>query len=617
MIADREPPCPDLFAGLEPDLRAAFVRAAKLRSVAAGEVVLEYGAPVRDLFVVESGTLHAEILDRHGLPMEVARFGRGDYFGEMAFLRGDAASARVRAVGDAEVWAVPHAVLGWIADRSPSVMRALAVVLARRLSDTDRRLRQLRPGILAVCSAEAGSCAALATAAARSAARQSGRPVILVTAIGPGEQRHIEALPSLAELLDSSSALTVVERFGEGLAPALGVIRASAAELDRARSSGFVQELRRRCELLVVLGPAPEPGVLDGFDDADVRFAIVPEAAPGPSATTPMVLVRERGPLAPAEVHGPQGAGGGLPILRLVNGTAADFEAAVHGQTNEPALSIGWLGRHLIRRKVGLALGAGGSKGYAHLGAVAELREAGVPFDFVAGSSIGAPIAAAVASGFETARIKRMLDRTFSRATVPTFPFHSIFTSRVLRRDMEEYCRGLSFETMTTPLAIVAVDLHRRVEVVFRRGDLARAIVASMAIPGLFRPVRAGGHLLVDGGLLNPVPIATVAAAGADVVIGIKLTSGANADVEPANWRRPRLRLPPIVDNIQNAFEVMQWRIMTDGAARADISIEPQFTGSTGLRDHGRGAEFVEAGRLAARAAMPAIREALPWTGRR
>lgn len=612
---DREPPCPDLFAGLEPDLRATFVRAAKLRGVAAGEVVLEYGAPVRDLFVVESGVLQAEIPDRHGLPMEVARFGRGDYFGEMAFLRGDAASARVRALADAEVWAVPHTVLGWIADRSPTVMRALALVLARRLSDTDRRLRQLRPGILAVCGAEPGSCAALVTAAARSAARQSGRPVILVTTIRPTRQSTAEPLPPLAELLDSPSMLTLVERFGERLEPALASIEASAKDLDRARSSGLIAELRRRCELLVVLGLASEPGVLDGFDDADVRFAVLPEELAA-QATMAAVLVRENGPPVPAGAQGRQGTDGRAPVLRLVTGTEDAFGAMRDDQAGEPGASIGWLGRHLIRRKVGLALGAGGSKGYAHLGAVAELRESGVPFDFVAGSSIGAPIAAAVASGFETARIKRMLDRTFARATVPTFPFHSIFTSRVLRRDMEEYCRGLSFETMATPLAIVAVDMHRRVEVVFRRGDLARAIVASMAIPGLFRPVRAGAHLLVDGGLLNPVPIATVAAAGADVVIGIKLTSGAGADIEPANGRRPRLRLPPIVDNIQNAFEVMQWRIMTDGAARADISIEPQFTGPSGLRDHGRGAEFVEAGRLAARAALPAIREALPWTGR-
>ena len=169
----------------------------------------------------------------------------------------------------------------------------------------------------------------------------------------------------------------------------------------------------------------------------------------------------------------------------------------------------------------------------------------------------------------------------------------------------------MRLEDQPVPIGLVAVDLDARREIVFRRGPAARAIVASMAIPGIYPPVRIGGRRLVDGGLLNPVPIRTVAAAGADVVIAVKLTSPV---VEAAPWEDHRaLRAPPIVDTIQHAFEVMEWRIVIDGAARADVTVEPLFRGATGLRDYARSQEFIEAGRAAVEEAGPSIRRWLPW----
>ena len=160
---------------------------------------------------------------------------------------------------------------------------------------------------------------------------------------------------------------------------------------------------------------------------------------------------------------------------------------------------------------------------------------------------------------------------------------------------------------------MVAVDLRRGREVIFRSGPAAGAIVASMAIPGIFPPSRIAGRILVDGGVLNPVPIAAVAASGAGVVIGVKLTTPVVERVE-AEQHGP-LRTPPIVETVHHAFEVMQWRIVSDGAVRADVTIEPAFSGPTGLRDYRRGEEFVELGRAAAESAAGQIRQVLPWVG--
>jgi hypothetical protein len=101
---------------------------------------------------------------------------------------------------------------------------------------------------------------------------------------------------------------------------------------------------------------------------------------------------------------------------------------------------------------------------------------------------------------------------------------------------------------------------------------------------------------------------------GADVVIGVKLTNPSITRVAPVSRRRISFRAPPIIDSIQAAFEVMQWKISESGAAGSDIPIEPQFVGTTGLRDFTRGAEFMTTGRAAVDAAGPSIAELLPWT---
>jgi NTE family protein len=161
---------------------------------------------------------------------------------------------------------------------------------------------------------------------------------------------------------------------------------------------------------------------------------------------------------------------------------------------------------------------------------------------------------------------------------------------------------------------VLSVDLRKREEVVLQSGFVTPALVAAMAVPGLFPPVRLDGRTLVDGGLLNPLPTSTVTAAGADVVIAIKLTSASEVVGHAPVSRGWRTRLmPPIVDTIQQAFELMQWRVIAQGHDAGEITIEPQFTGPAGVRDYQRGAEFIAFGREAAAAARDRIQHHLPW----
>ncbi len=611
------PPIDNLLKGLDEASRELLLGASSKMSIVSGSVLVEQGSFVDRLFVIADGVLRAEIPDRHGLPFEVARFGPGDYCGEMSFLRGERASSTIRAITNTQVWTIPHAVLSELAERSPAIMRELAGLVAKRLGETNLRFRQLRPGHVVACVTDGSELSVTFLGqVVRSAAVHLGRPVLMVdfsTALRT--LADDSALPDVASLVADPYRLQSHDAFARRDAPLVGSIAAQQPVPDVARLLHLISELQSRYPLVVVHAPVlPEIDVrlLDGID----RLLLIRGNGPpaeawsqiGSRGAAEFIVLDESAAPARGQASEPE-------ILRVVPASLSALRtppARVTFRSEEPWRSVGWTARHLIRRKVGLALGSGGSKGYAHLGIVERLRELEVPVDYVAGCSIGAPIAAAVAAELPMDELERLLDQTFGRALRPTLPLHSFLSNRGLRKELERISQGRRFEDLPIPLAIVAVDVAQRAEVVFRSGDLAEAMLASLAIPGIFPPVRNEGRQLVDGALLNPIPSATAAEMGADIVFGVKLINPSGQGRSQAR-RRFAFRAPPIVDTIQNAFEVMQWKITSEGAVRSDITLEPVFRGTTGLRDFSRGPKFIEAGRASVEAARAAITELLPW----
>ena len=600
------------FDHLDGASRELVVSASHLRRFERGATVIQQGDYVDQLFVVASGLLRADVPDRHGLPLEVARYGPGEYFGEMSFLRGDRASATVRAATDAELIAVPHSVLGEVSEGSPAVMREIAGVVAQRLNATNQRFRDLRPGRSLGCvSAGTPLSVAFLQAVCHSAAVHLRRPVLVVDFTGTLAAPNIHGLGSIEEALADPARLAEHDRFSGLSEPAVGLITGDAAEpVDVGRFLDLLSDYQSRYGLVLVCASPRSDSALSLLRDLEGPLLVREQGdsteswsgLAGHGAET--VLLSET-PISRAD------RADELPPIRTLTTTVRALISSTPG--SEPGRSIGWVARHVLRRKVGLALGAGGAKGYAHLGVIEALTSLGVSIDFVAGSSIGSPIAAALAARMPIEEVRRLLDQTFGKALRFTVPLHSFLSAAALRRELDRIAQGRTFEQLALPLAIVAVDLTRRTEVVFREGDVATAMAASMAIPGIFPPVRWQGRQLVDGGLLNPIPNATVAESGADVVIGVKLTNPALAPQVPTRKRSFALRGPPILDTIQAAFEIMQWKITEDGSARADVTIEPKFYGSTGLRDFGRAEEFVQAGRDAVTASRTEIKALLPW----
>jgi len=177
-------------------------------------------------------------------------------------------------------------------------------------------------------------------------------------------------------------------------------------------------------------------------------------------------------------------------------------------------------------RKVGLALGGGAARGGAHLGVIRALDEAGIRVDYVAGTSIGALVGAAYTTGAleQLESFTQTLDLPkMARFLDVALPFSGLIDGRKVTRFLEELVGAHSFVNLSPALSVVACKLNGGREVILHEGDLVEAVRASISIPGIFRPMIKDGDILVDGGLVNPVPVSAVRGMGADIVIAVDL----------------------------------------------------------------------------------------------
>jgi len=287
----------------------------------------------------------------------------------------------------------------------------------------------------------------------------------------------------------------------------------------------------------------------------------------------------------------------------------------VKNPLNKIVRSVRAFGRELARQtaplspvespklpKIGVALGGGFARGLAHVGVLKVLEEEKVPIDFIAGTSVGAVIGAAYASGIsareleEVAALVRFKD--FSRWTFSRF---GLFSNDKMAIFLRKILRCKTFEELRIPLAIAATDIVTGEPVVFTSGDLVDPVRASCAYPGMFQPVRIGERLLVDGLLAHAVPAMPLRDMGSERVISVYLA---------AHWVKPG-GPRHVFDVIGQCFSIAQARMCGPWQAASDIVLQPEI-GEFAYDDFVRAPELIRAGEAAARAIMPRIREWLP-----
>lgn len=188
--------------------------------------------------------------------------------------------------------------------------------------------------------------------------------------------------------------------------------------------------------------------------------------------------------------------------------------------------------KHFKKKKVGLVLGSGGAKGLSHIGVIKYLEEMDVEIDFITGSSIGALIGGAYASGLSIKEIEDIALETDLTSTAklfsPGFGKSGLVTGTKVQEFLTSKLGNKNIEDMPIPFTAVATDIITGQEIHFNKGDLVEAVRASISIPIVFQPVIRNDIVLVDGGLVNPVPINVAREMGADYIVAVNILSSKN-----------------------------------------------------------------------------------------
>jgi NTE family protein len=293
------------------------------------------------------------------------------------------------------------------------------------------------------------------------------------------------------------------------------------------------------------------------------------------------------------------------------------------------------------RPKIGFVLGAGSARGWAHIGVLRALTEVGIKPDFIAGSSVGALVGAAFAAGrldqleawalgLDWKRILRLADFGLRGGLIRGRRMREVFSEQFVERNFSE---------LSVPFGAVATDLHSGQEIWLRDGRVSDAIGASIAVPGLFQPVLYEDRFLVDGSVVNPIPVSLCRAMGADIVVAVDLGSDlvgryvrdddrAPTQTTPRGFIsrlipgyskasdgkvEPQVSGPSLLETLMGSINIMQLRIARSRLAGEppDVLLTPRL-GHLGLLDYHHAAVAIAEGREAVARMLPAIRNAIP-----
>jgi predicted acylesterase/phospholipase RssA len=455
--------------------RTAFV------AVPAGHVLFRRGDPADAAYLVVAGRMRVIGSDADGQPEPIAEVGTGELIGELALLEDAVRGATVVATRDSDLARLPREAFEHLAEQLPRTMLTVTRLIVARSRDPLDVFRRARSGNLVVGLLPLSPDVPLDDLTAELTARIARDRSVEHLDRHRAEARFGDAVGSDATGQD---------------APAVTALRAGLYALeDRtdvvllqgdATASAWTRRCVQQVDHLVL--------VADATGSADVteleRELVTTRELPHQRVS--LVL------LHPPATDRPRGTDTWL--------ADRDVDQHHHVRVGEPA-DLDRLARALTGRAVTLVLGGGGAKGFAHLGVARAMHELGIPIDAVAGTSIGAPLAAMLAIGVPVDELVPYAARIFRRLLDYTIPVSGMIAGRRIVRAIADGVDDRDVEDTWLPFFCVSTNLTRSRLVVHRRGDLSLALRATLSIPGVMPPVPFEGDLLVDGGVLNNLPV--------------------------------------------------------------------------------------------------------------
>jgi predicted acylesterase/phospholipase RssA/CRP-like cAMP-binding protein len=578
-----------IFAGLEGEVLDELLEEMDAVSVAGGEVVIRQGDLGDCMYLVVSGRLNLAIRDA-GHETFVAELGPGDLVGEMALLVDSPRTMTVRTIRDSVLLRLSASSFRGFVQRHPQVLLPIAQMLARRLEKTSRPARR-SSSVRTIVVVPAGDSMAVAEAARDlvDALRAFGRVDHVDSRriddeLGPGEAQR---------LLDAAGADVVtvrLQRYEDGNDHLV-------YEAD-PRLTAWTRRCLRQADRVVLVAEAGADNRL-----GEVEAEVLAPGAREMMARTDLLLLHDAATAIPTGTSS-----------WLAQRPVAAHHHVRRGSANDYAR----VARLLTGNGVGLVLGGGGPRGFAHLGAMRALEEAGVPIDMVGGTSIGAVMGATYAMGWShDERVERAVN-SFVRSRFLlglTLPMVSLSSSakltRLLRADAS--FANVQIEDLWTRWFCVSANLSRSEAVIHERGDTWRAIRASISLPGILPPVFENGDLLVDGGVVNNLPVDLMSQrieggkiVAVDLQTDVELRVEESFEPSISGWRvfarkvnpfRKSLPIPNIVAVIMRAKEIGSTAAQREVLAGSliDLYLRPPVE-HCAMLDFGAGPELIEIG---------------------
>lgn len=544
------------FAGLSDELLDRLAERVAETSVPAGEWVVREGEAADRMFIVQSGSV--AVLDE-GPPVALIRIlRRGDILGELALLREGTRSASARARRDAQLLALRRADFEALIEEAPSFALGLTRAMGAQLA-------------------------------------ASHTPVAVAT---PPQTVAVVGLDRAVVVAE------VAERLADALAAHGSVARLSSGGL------ATIDQAERDADRVVLCG-GTDPG--EDWTALCLREAHLVLAVT--SGSPDAAWTARANALHGCEllVLGPAVSPGVIAELR-----PRETQVVANGARRQPTLEA--TARRLAGRSRGLVLSGGGARAFAHLGVIEELRAAGLDFDRIAGVSLGSVVAALTAIGLEPAVALEVFRRSFVSANPTrdfTLPVFSLLRGGKSRRMLDQAVGGRRIEELPLRFFCVSCDLIAREPVVHRTGPLSDAVWASAAIPGVFPPVATDDNrLLVDGAVLDNLPVGTMARTGEGPVIAVDVTGRVGCFARPRRRGMDRLGrplrraliateapVPRLGETIVRTLMVGSSDTIAAARLHADVVIAPEVEG-IGLMDWRALDRVRELGRAAARQAL-------------
>jgi len=598
----------------------------------------------------------------------VARLGPGECFGEMSLITGEPPTATVRAEQDITLWSITQMDFLTLIGACPTLLQNINRILSQRLAQTNQQIlanhTAERVWLALADNPDAPLERSLVAHIADAMAVRSHKRILVFELCGHDQAlgRHFatyeqQVRPSLLECLHDRTLLQMHHAptaTADGQHYPVYAPLAATDEQVLTLDAGIMASLTDFATLydyLLLITMRTTPTHLVQAVQAQSQRAItlisagaeLPQHVPQKSAVF-VAHVSERPTIGVKDRYAKQS---GCAITGLL---AADTplleqcweqQVTLRQQAPDAALTkaVDFVARHIAHQTIGIAFGGGGARGFAHLGVLERLLHYGIPLDYIAGCSSGIIAPGMYLIGKSLAESEEIFLDIQHHIVQWRFPRTSIFSNKGLKRMLRELCGELRFEDLTTPFAMVAVDLATRAGVVLDRGLLWQAGLASVALPTIFPPVMIGEHILMDAGMHDPVPIRLVRQMGADILLASELGGqeppslmsatpwfAENVVAPLAGYLPPRqdalsggqvtrgraTRSPHIIDLLLRTYELTMATIGMHSIREADVVFRPKLH-RISLRQFSEGRKFVVAGREAVDQSLPALRKRLPW----